>query len=1165
MSNGFFKFNSLGERHKHRLASRFRNVNLLFIIFILIVMVAVGAVSMINLAYRVSYDYARFYSTETAALLGSYLGKEISLIRHAAESPEIIEWFADEENPEKREMAFQSMMLFSGMLQIDGIYFAIAESLNEFSIDSGVSLDEFLPFDKLDPDVLYDQWFFYALASDFDFTLNLDIDKVTNTSRLWINYKVMHNGRAIGILCSALQFDDIFYELFGEYDARNVLGYVIDYNGIIQISSYTPDPGLMTIDFTMEDVENVHILELNADLVFANAISTFLLNPRLYSENSESYVVRLSSGDFQFMSITPIPDTNWLTVTFYNSRTLFDLTNVIIPLIFVFLAFALYVISSSILLNRIIFTPLSLLTDSVSSAANNGNEIYGIDRVDEIGRLARETNDAWERLRKNANELKTSAEITERQANALQAINTIATSLFSAEDDAAFSNALPEGMKLMAECMNIDRLYIWQNKVIDRTLHFTLTHEWLGDSEHIGNPVRLGHTLSYSGNIPDWFKSFLQNRHVCGPAREMPEKEKAILEYSGVKSILAIPVHLHGEFWGFISFDNCHIEVELGDDDINILKSGGLIIASAINRHSITANLQEAVNMALTASRSKSEFLANMSHEIRTPMNSIIGFSELALDDYIPSRTKDFLKKILENSQWLLQILNDILDISKIESGKMELESIPFDLNEIFNACRMTFQPKAAEKGLTIHFYAEPIIGRKLYGDPVKLRQVLSNLLSNAVKFTSEGMIKMRAYPKDVDEDNVSIFFEIQDSGIGIANELIDKVFDPFTQAESGTTRKYGGSGLGLPITKNIVERMGGKLDVESAPGIGSKFTFQLVFLTAEAETDVTDAVVANELFHDDSGRPVFEGDILVCEDNIMNQQVIIEHLEKIGLNPVIAENGKIGVDMVRSRLDSGQFSLVLMDIHMPVMDGIEAAREIYMMSSEIPIVAMTANVMADDRAIYSKAGMKDIIGKPFSSQELWTCLKKYLTPVSYREEKAPQKEKTDNDLQQRLINTFVSINKDKYAEIESAVTANDIRLAHRLVHTLKSNAGQLNKLRLQQTAIDVEEGLKTGVNHTLPEQMDALRIELEATIKELEPKVKATGTVQDSDDKSQALTHRRVLKDLKLLLNDSDFDCLTFIEDLRHIEGSEALIEKIENLDFSQALEELEELLKRN
>ena len=758
-----------------------------------------------------------------------------------------------------------------------------------------------------------------------------------------------------------------------------------------------------------------------------------------------------------------------------------------------------------------------------------------------------------------------SADINERQTNALKAINTMATTLFGAENEEAFLSALPEGMKLMAECMDIDRVYIWQNKIIDRSLHFTLTHEWLGDSEHIGNPVRLGHTLSYAQNIPEFFKSFLQNEHVCSPVSRLPEKEKAILEHSGVKSVLAIPVHLHGQFWGFISFDNCHFEGTLKNDDIDIIKSGSLIIASAINRNSITANLQEAVDMALTASRSKSEFLANMSHEIRTPMNSIIGFSELALDDYIPSRTKDFLKKILENSEWLLQILNDILDISKIESGKMELESIPFDLVEIFNACHMSFLEKATEKGLAIHFYAEPVVGRKLYGDPVKLRQVLSNLLSNAVKFTSEGSIKMQAFTKETDDDHVSIFFEVQDSGIGIPNEMFSKIFDPFTQAESGTTRKYGGSGLGLPITKSIIERMGGKLYVESSPGIGSKFTFQLIFLTVDAETDI---IPAGDTYTDGEGRPVFSGDVLVCEDNIMNQQVIIEHLERVGLNPVIAENGKIGVDMVRERLNAEesektQFSLILMDIHMPVMDGIEAAREIFKLGCDIPIIAMTANVMADDRAIYAKAGMKEIIGKPFSSQELWTCLKKYLTPVAYHEENKHQREKVNRDLHQRLVNTFVSSNKDKFPEIEKAIEAGDIKLAHRLVHTLKSNAGQLERTRLSQLAGDVEKGLKTGADNTIPEQMEALRIELDSTIKELEPLVKSTGSAQVSDEKSGALSSRRLLKELKPLLLDSDFDCLTFIEDLRLIEGSGKLIEKIENLDFELALPELEELMK--
>ncbi|MCL2266331.1 MAG: ATP-binding protein [Treponema sp.] len=206
------------------------------------------------------------------------------------------------------------------------------------------------------------------------------------------------------------------------------------------------------------------------------------------------------------------------------------------------------------------------------------------------------------------------------------------------------------------------------------------------------------------------------------------------------------------------------------------------------------------------ASISKSTFLANMSHEIRTPMNSIMGFSELALDGEAEPKTRDYLGKIITNAEWLLQIINDILDISKVESGKMELESIPFDMHALFSSCRALILPKASEKGIILHFYAEPSLSKQPLGDPTRLRQVLINLLSNAVKFTNSGMIKLQAVVTNVAENSIAMHFEIKDSGIGMTPEQIEKIFDPFTQAETGTTRKYGGTGLGLTISKSIID-----------------------------------------------------------------------------------------------------------------------------------------------------------------------------------------------------------------------------------------------------------------------------------------------------------------------------------------------------------------------
>ncbi|MCL2877411.1 MAG: ATP-binding protein [Acidobacteria bacterium] len=615
-----------------------------------------------------------------------------------------------------------------------------------------------------------------------------------------------------------------------------------------------------------------------------------------------------------------------------------------------------------------------------------------------------------------------------------------------------------------------------------------------------------------------------------------------------------------------------------------IYDDGGNIIGVAGSSDDVTEmvklqrEMEHAIVATQAASRAKSAFLANMSHEIRTPMNSIIGFSELALDDEIPPKTRGYLSKIKENSNWLLQIINDILDISKIESGKMELETIPFKINEVLARCQTIISPKAQEKGILLHFYAEPTICKMLIGDPTRLGQVLINILGNAVKFTNVGAIKLSATVKLSTESRNTIHFEIRDSGIGMTPEQIDKIFEPFTQADSSTTRKYGGTGLGLTITKNIIELMGGELKVESASGIGSRFSFDLTFDIMNVPEDMHGLGFDGNTIE----KPVFSGEtILVCEDNNMNQIVIREHLAKVGLKTVIAGNGKIGVDMVRRRVENGEppFDLIFMDIHMPVMDGLEATPQITQLGTGTPIVAMTANIMSDDREVYKSMGMKDYVGKPFSSQELWRCLLKYLKPAGLAAAvkagaskstppSPPAQSLADDELMLKLKTVFFNDNQKKLKEITDAIGADDIKLAYRLAHTLKSNAGQLGESALQKAANDVETLLRDGKNMTTESHINTLAAELEAVLKELTPYAEAAtasrpeaGVVAETFDIEKTI---ELFRALEPLLKNGNTECLNHLDGLRAIPESGELIRQIEDFDFELAGSTLAELKKK-
>jgi len=593
-------------------------------------------------------------------------------------------------------------------------------------------------------------------------------------------------------------------------------------------------------------------------------------------------------------------------------------------------------------------------------------------------------------------------------------------------------------------------------------------------------------------------------------------------------------------------------------------------ISGAIERRieNMTKELREAEecmrvmrDSAEDANRTKSLFLANMSHEIRTPMNSIIGFSELAQYGDIPNKTREYLVNIQESAEWLLKIINDILDISKIESGKIVLEHIPFDLPDIFAHCQSSIIPKIKEKGIALYCYAEPSVGKKLLGDPVRLRQVLTNLLSNAVKFTNVGTVKLLASIESSDEKSVTINFEVKDSGIGMSEEQITMIFDPFMQGDDSITRRFGGTGLGLTITKNIIELMGGTLCVESALGVGSKFRFQLKFDLIDDEANNT----AEKIMVNEFEKPNFKGEILICEDNSLNQQVICGHLARVGLSTVVAHNGREGVDIVEQRAKYGKkpFDLIFMDIHMPVMDGLEAASKIAEFKTKTPIVALTANIMSNDMELYRISGMAECLGKPFTAKELWRCLVKYIAVESFSHTDAGRLSDEDEKMLKKLKINFVKNNETIYNKIIEAADSGDIKSAHRLAHTLKSNAAQIGKKQLQSIAAVVETMLSEGKNLLTEEQKNSLEAELKSVLCELAPLI-AEVKPQQREEAVGAERMLELIEKLEPLLKNNDTESLSFLDELYAVPEASELARQIEEYEFKLATAILEDLKKR-
>ena len=391
-----------------------------------------------------------------------------------------------------------------------------------------------------------------------------------------------------------------------------------------------------------------------------------------------------------------------------------------------------------------------------------------------------------------------------------------------------------------------------------------------------------------------------------------------------------------------------------------------------------TEQLEEAMRSAQAANQAKSEFLANISHELRTPMNGVIGMLDIILDH------KELAGELVEQIQTaqqcaysLLALLNDILDLSKIEAGKMNLEKIPFDPRLIVDDCVKAHQPKAAQNGVHLSSQASPKVPQQLIGDPLRIRQILSNLVSNAVKFTEHGSVSVRMEGEAVDPVEFILKLTVEDSGTGIPADKLLYIFDKFTQADGSVTRKYGGTGLGLAITRRLVDLHHGEITVESELGRGTTFV-----VTLECE------VVAGEAGQEKLPErvPVAQtaatnapARILVVEDNPVNQKVVTAVLRKRGFSIDLANDGQEAIGKLKDA--GGGYDLVLMDVQMPVLDGLEATRIIRRDAQwkDLPIIAMTAHAMTGDRERCLEAGMNGYISKPVHPAHLLTTVDEYL------------------------------------------------------------------------------------------------------------------------------------------------------------------------------------------